>query len=482
VRALTAVLLALALLIPLIGTAYAQDDPGADWPPYYGNNRICVVGRVINFDETPLPYSDIYTSDDPSESWVITATRTSDGYTIPVSLDKDGFFILDEEDGLTVGQWTIAITLPLGWEPVDPYATTLTLNLDYGMKECAKVRFKLRWPVNVIVLKIDDKHVPLEGWTIRAEPVWGNWFASPVEEKTNAQGITEPFRLTAGKWTFTERAPKDTHFKPVMPESGQQELNVDPRDANGDPGYTYELRFKNRIYNKGCIVVHKQDAWPVEDPTDFFGLPGWTMTVKRLDGTVVASGVTDALGDVKFDHLYFGPYIVTEEQKPGWASNYATSVQVNVAPPTGEGDDCTPVTFTNIQSAGFCIEGYKLDANGHVGIPNWTFTAVPLSKGGYPNPHVDKDAAGVAMSGKLTTTTDATGHFVFDASMFPENDYRIPIRKVALGGLQLYRNQLGQQFGSERIAEDLLAFSSETQEGVEALWRALLGATDGPPQ
>jgi len=42
-----------------------------------------------------------------------------------------------------------------------------------------------------------------------------------------------------------------------------------------------------------------------------------------------------------------------------------------------------------------------------------------------------------------------------------ENDYRIPIRKVALGGLQLYRNQLGQQFGSERIAEDLLAFFAD---------------------
>lgn len=426
VRALTAVLLALALLIPLIGTASAQD---AQWPPYYGNNRLCIQGRVINFDETPLPYSDIYTSDDPSEEWTITAVSSSTGITIPVTLDDDGFFTLDEEDGLTTGEWTISIVLPLGWESVDPYTDTLTLNLDYGMKDCAKVRFKLRWPVTVIVYKIDDQHNPLEGWTIRAQPARGNWFASPVEEVTDATGqISDSFRLTAGKWIFTERAPKGTHFTPVVPLDGKQELNVDPRDADGDPAFAYELRFKNRIYNRGCLDVYKQDSWPTDagpdDPTTSFGLPGWKMTVKRLDGTFVAAGVTDALGHVTFKDLPFGPYIVSEEERPGWSSDFPTSVQVNVDPT--EDDSCTPVTFINEQSAAFCIEGYKLDANGHVGIPNWEITATPLAKGGFPNPHVDVDANNVPLDDHLTVTTDASGKYVFGGDLFPDNDYRIP--------------------------------------------------------
>jgi len=178
VRALTAAILALALLIPLIGTANAQD--GAQWPPYYGNNRLCIQGRIINFDETPLPFSDLYTSDDPSTEWDIVAVSASTGVTIPVTLDlddngdpnADAFFTLDESDGLTTGTWTISLTIPpnSGWEAVDPYKTELTLNLDYGMKDCAKVRFKLRFPITVIVFKIDDQHNPLEGWTIRAQP------------------------------------------------------------------------------------------------------------------------------------------------------------------------------------------------------------------------------------------------------------------------------------------------------------------------
>ena len=431
VRALTAALLALALLIPLIGTAHAQD---AQWPPYYGNNRLCVQGRVINFDETPLPYSDLYTADDPSTFWVITAVSASTGITIPVELDEDGFFTLDESDGLTTGAWTISLTIPpnSGWEAVDPYTTELNLNLDYGMKDCAKVRFKLRFPITVIVYKIDDQHNPLEGWTIRAQPARGNWFASPVEEVTDANGqIENSFRLTPGKWIFTERAPKGVHFTPVVPLDGRQELNVDPRDFDDPATGVYELRFKNRLYNNGCLDVYKQDSWPTDPAPDVsptsFGLPGWKMTVKRLDGTFVASGVTDAQGHVVFKNLPFGLYVVTEETRAGWTSDFATSVQVTVAPT--DDDSCTPVTFTNEQSAAFCIEGYKLDANGHVGIPNWEITATPLAKGGFPNPHLDTDINGVPLEDHLTAYTDGSGKYVFgldDATAFPDNDYRIP--------------------------------------------------------
>jgi glycyl-tRNA synthetase beta chain len=42
-----------------------------------------------------------------------------------------------------------------------------------------------------------------------------------------------------------------------------------------------------------------------------------------------------------------------------------------------------------------------------------------------------------------------------------ENDLRIPIVKVVSGGLQLYRNKLGQSFGSDSVSNDLLSFFAD---------------------
>jgi len=42
-----------------------------------------------------------------------------------------------------------------------------------------------------------------------------------------------------------------------------------------------------------------------------------------------------------------------------------------------------------------------------------------------------------------------------------ENDLRLPIRRVADGGMQLFRTQLGQRFGSANLSTDLLAFFAD---------------------
>lgn len=416
VRALAATLLALAMLIPVIGVAMAQEPPPATGEPYPGANKLCITGTVINFDETPLPYG----NDGTETNWTITARPTGGGAALTDEVNDDGEFRFND---LTVGEWEVSITLQPGWEPVAPYTSSFLVYLDYGSKNCVEVRFKLKYPVTVLVYKIDDNHNPLEGWTIRAEPAYGNWFASPQEYETDATGLAvdpdappelQPFRLTHGKWIFTERPPKGVHFKPVMPESGQQELFVDASKTVTDP---IVLRFKNRIFDKGCLIVTKTDVPPENDTLGAFGLPGWKMTVKRLDGSVAASGVTNALGEVRFDKLPFGPYVVVEESKPGWAPVGPTSLQVVVEQPIREEDECTEVAFFNRQSAAFCIEGYKLDANGHIGLPNWEITATPVAKGGYPNPDIDA-------TDELTATTDGTGWYRIDG--FPENDYRIP--------------------------------------------------------
>lgn len=411
VRALAAILLALAMLIPGIGVAMAQEEPApvAAWGPYAGTNQFCIKGSVINFDETPLG---VNRNGDP---WVITAT--SGATQLTASTDEDGLF---EFEDLTAGTWTISITLEAGWELVDPYTPSFDVVLDYGHKNCAEVRFKLRYPITVQVYKVDDNHLPLEGWTIRATPARGNWFASPVEVKTDATGLAT-FQLTHGKWIFTERAPRGTQFVPVMPTSGQQEVFVDAEDVNADP---IVLRFKNRILTKGCIVVTKSDVVPENLVPGSVGLPGWKMTVKRLNGTIAASGVTDASGEVTFKDLPYGPYVVEEEERIGWASEGATAIQIVLAPPAaGEEVACAEVDFLNRQSPpGFCIEGRKIDANGHIGIPNWEIRITPVNKGGYPNPDVDVDENGAALS-RIDLTTDGTGRYSYT---FPLDDYRIP--------------------------------------------------------
>lgn len=400
VRALVALLLALGLLIP-VASAYAQDDAAAPAAAARANNVLCVEGTVINWDETLLPYS----ADEVP--WTISATPVDpQGAVLQTTTDEDAFF---EFQDLTVGLWEFAITIPDGsaWRPITP--DRFTVSMSYGATKCAVIRFKLKRPVPVVVLKIDDNHQPLEGWIMRAEPARGNWFASPVEVETDANGKAL-FELTEGKWIFKEKAPSGQHYTPVIPLNGTQELNVEwPDEAGVDP--TINIRFKNRLAFKGCLDVYKLDV-PPDDTQDSYGLPGWKITVKRANGSVVATKHTDALGYAKFEGLPLGPYIVEEEHRIGWGPVTPTSYTVNLT-----GEACESVQFFNEQvPPGFCIEGRKVDTNGLVGIPGWTITATPYNKGGYPNADVDGFE-------EIEVFTDGQGKYKIE---LPLDDYRIP--------------------------------------------------------
>ena len=400
VRALVALFLALALLIP-VASAYAQEDAAAPVAAARANNVLCAEGTVINWDESLLPYSS------EEVPWTITATPVDpQGAVLQTATDEDAFF---EFQDLTVGLWEFAIVIPDGsaWRPITP--DRFTVSMSYGASKCAVIRFKLKRPVPVIVLKIDDAHTPLEGWTMRAEPAKGNWFASPVEVDTDANGKAL-FELTEGKWIFKERAPSGTHYTPVMPVNGTQELLVEwPEDAGVDP--TINIRFKNRLAYKGCIDAYKLDV-PPDETQDSYGLPGWKITLKKTNGSVVATKYTDALGYAKFENLALGPYIVEEEHRIGWGPVTPTSYTVNLT-----GEACESVQFFNEQvPPGFCIEGRKIDTNGKVGIPGWTITATPYNKGGYPNEDVDG-------FDKIEVITDGQGKFKID---LPLDDYRVP--------------------------------------------------------
>jgi hypothetical protein len=385
----------------------------------------CVEGIVIDWEEQPLGNIEVTLETPPSNLFPggEVVTDISDN-----SKDDKGEFKFESPDDFAgaPGLYTASVTLPgPDWEGVT--ATSFSFRIDAGQDGCVKIRFKLRQIVPVTVYKIDADHTPLVNWTIDAIPGGGNLFAEPKSEDTDINGAAV-FTLTPGVWVFTERqpAPEDKGdrpdpYRPVVPPTGRMELDVQPLEE-GDPPYI--LVFKNEFKDNGCVVIRKFGLCETVNggtgilqengfcvPTDItgertgYGAAGWGFELVRTDGTVARRGLTDAEGYLTFDNLPYGPYTIVEEDRPGWAE--VTPRKIDVTLDSGQ---CVLVPFENQQDdSGFCIEGYKLDANGGYGIPNWKIEIEPLHEGGYDE--IEE------------TFTDGLGKFRFD---FPTNDYRIP--------------------------------------------------------
>jgi len=126
-----------------------------------------------------------------------------------------------------------------------------------------------------------------------------------------------------------------------------------------------------------------------------------------MDDTVARQGVTDAKGQVRFEGLPLGPYILVEEDRAGWNEVSADELAIQV---TGnQCDEAEAIVFQNEQNPfGFCIEGRKIDANGGYGIPDWEIEIKALDEDGFE---------------PANAFTDGLGEYRFE---FPKNDYRIP--------------------------------------------------------
>ena len=426
-RLVAIIALALAFLIPTTATTYAAN--GAPVP----SGTVCVDGIVIDWQEEPI-----------EEGWVIEATpldaqgNPAGGDTVIAQPsdedDEEGMFFYDEEDlvdpatGNKVTSWQFEIIydgLIGDWRPVEPYTTIVKVDFGNDKDDCVRIRFKLKEIVSVGVLKIDADHNPLGDWTIYATPAKGNYFAEEQDEVTASGEFTGTaiFELTPGKWIFSEEPPEDFMggFDPVIPNTGRQELEVKSAEDRLDDSSTdtpirpgvfnyngedvdYVIRFKNDTKIKGCIEVSKRDV--VEDPSLSYPLAGWEISILRADHSEETFGYTDATGYIKFDHLPFGPYTVQEESRSGWDNVTPDSFDVVLSP---SDDGCAQVFFDNIQApAVYVIEGYKLDANGHYGLPGWEIKADPLSKNGFEPDNV---------------FTDGLGYYRFE---LPADDYRVP--------------------------------------------------------
>jgi hypothetical protein len=395
-----------ALALLLVGFVVFAASAQAQTP----TGDYCIEGLVIDWEEKPLA------------GWTVTLTGTTlSGDLTAVSMADDADTAENEKGefefaGLPgrAGVYTATIESRVGWEGVTP--TTISFPINVGEDGCVKIRFKMRQIIPVTVYKIDADHNPLDGWKIKAVPGPGNFFASPQEETTNISG-TAVFSLTPGMWIFTEMPPMPDMdadepkeaYMPVVPPNGRQELNIKDTDA------ALSIVFKNELVT-GCIVVRKvgltgrENGDSIGNPVTGSGyyVAGWGFKLLRKDGSVARQGMTDGKGEIRFENLPLGPYVLVEEDRPGWSETFARELDVNV---TGNlcNDPQAIIEFQNEQDdSGFCIEGRKIDANGGYGIPDWTIKITPLDAGGYDPADVQTNGLG-----EYTVT-------------FPDNDYRIP--------------------------------------------------------
>jgi len=391
-RLLVLPLIAVVVLSLLSGTAvYAQADPGAgsvmpEPQQPVPLDRLCVSGTVIDHAEMPLA------------GWTVTATYegVNGSYAALTAVsDENGEFTFELPGA---GRWGLEIESRDRWEGVT--STRLAVHVGFGNTDCVEVRFKMRELIELIVIKIDDNHVPQEGWTMTATPGAGNMFGAVQSQVTDATGTAHMY-LTPGDWIISEAPPSIVGWwRPISPATGVHYLTM------VGPG-PITIRFKNLIelIPNGCIDVFKFDVPP--NPEDAaVGLAGWTVQVERADGTIRAQGETDAFGQVTFTGLEYGPYTVREIMQPGWTAASSSSYSVVL---TSQDDGCTTIFFFNEQmDNGYCITGRKVDANGEVGIPDWQIMATPVEPTDYqPDP----------------VLTDGEGRYII---CLPFEDYRVP--------------------------------------------------------
>ena len=229
--------------------------------------------------------------------------------------------------------------------------------------------------------KVDEMHRGLGGFVINAQMEGSDQVLQAV---TDDNGYFRFDNLAPGLWTFSEVLPAG--WEPVTASEFQKELEY------GHEG-CYQIRFKNRqVPIPACLIVAKMNE------ADGAPLEGWEIQIRPEYGDQWLSGVTDKGGQVRFDDLEPGTWIVREVIPYPWEAvePYTGETEIELHPMANE-DDCGRLVFKNRRKLTGCVEGYKVDDK-HQGLPGWTICAHPTG----------------AMAPEFCTVTDEDGYFRFD--------------------------------------------------------------------
>jgi YVTN family beta-propeller protein len=216
--------------------------------------------------------------------------------------------------------------------------------------------------------KIDDDHVGLSGWEIRAQLVDGS---GPIYMATTGAGGFFVFpNLPLGVYRFWEI--QQTGWSPVTPAEFEAPI-LEPGDQ------CLRIRFKNRLgpplteavgnartylplisesgaarsvrqarlplattptpVGAGCVAGRKIDVLQA-------GLPGFDISLTPLGGGAVRTTSTNGFGDFRFDGVAPGAYTVAEAAKIGWINVSPAQVNVTVV----AGGQCALAQFENRQA------------------------------------------------------------------------------------------------------------------------------------
>jgi LysM repeat protein len=326
----------------------------------------CITGYKVDDSHNPIAGWKVYVQPANSKEPRFSATTAADGsFTFP---------------SLPLGTWTVSEEVPPFWTAITPSKFSVTLDTPSRSPRCVVVRFKNRPPdICGEGYKVDENGKGLAGWTVEAFAA-----SNPSEvltTVTDARGYYRFNGLTLGDWVFSVKhqvgwAPLTADTVKVAVETSKHCIQV-PIFRNQSP--------------QGCIEGFKRDNLG-------FGLAGWNITLKPLDGGPAQHASTDGTGHFAFDSLQVGKYEVSEEMQPGWAPVTPTSYEIDLKP--SDSKECARIQpFVNKQvPRDICIDGYKLDRVGNVGLPDWEVVA-----------------KNVATGAELKTKTDGVGYFRFSS-------------------------------------------------------------------
>jgi len=267
---------------------------------------------------------------------------------------------------LAPGDYVIEETPQVGWEavpssqPVGGWPIHLVSPTYYGSEVIFYLTNKQVHTSIICVEKKDTEGNTLNGWPITLTRPDGLYSPQLQYTGSDGPGITCFNNLALGDWDVGEIIPDLLPAPPLAITPWWKSVSGNPTTVTLDtPGVAKTVTLVNE--QLGCV-----DGYKINDLDQ--GLPGWNITAQKDDEIyydTTRSSPAGYLGYFQF-YLPLGTWTISEEVKGGWTPVTPASFTVTVTKP----GVCEHVRFKNATKYA-CVDVYKKDLNGLVGIPGW---------------------------------------------------------------------------------------------------------------